>query len=234
MNYLVEVLWGLPDVLKLGHEFKILHDVKQWQTKDLADQILEVERQVRDLQGWKDRPLSKLLHSATDPTNNSRPSSYGRELFERGQHLTLFVDAHSNLVKPTVLAIRQHLLYVKFAWHAMWSTYYDMAVYFGENPDDLDPPNEQFLEAYQRLRALDQPDAVSPQDVSSAFQAGWLQDRLPGASADMKGKRPDEVFQLFDLFFNYFEEAIRMGHRNKERERKSKEREEKQKAKQDK
>ena len=267
MNYLVEVLWGIPEILRLGEDFRELQELRQWKIKDFSDQIHEVEERIRMLQSWKKRPpppnLESVLMTAqptphdggsdgTSSTGTTTPMfSPLQPLFDQPQHLVPFQHVQAHSIRPTIQTIRDRLLEVKYAWHSMWIENFETAIYFGENPDDLEPPNTSFLE--ERI-ARDSsflgpashpgptPHPPHPQVIAAAQTSAattmsqvslWSAAPLPGLSTGddattTKGKRPEEIFGLFDIFFGYFNEAVRQKNRQREREQKDRERQRKQ------
>ena len=212
LNYLVEVLWGIPEILKLPADFKKygLDDIKEYQSGDILNSISEMEKTIRKLMSTAepkmDTKLKSILAKEQDHSKNDERDEMTKVLDLVDQQLLSFKHLRSSVIDPVVQHSAARLLELKQKWQDMWSYFYDTALYFGEDPDEYQAP------------IPDTGDLISPSDIEKILAM-----QLPGKTSK---KRPEDLFRIFFEFFNHLSDAVREVRRHKAREQREKEREE--------
>lgn len=204
MNYLVEILWGIPEVASLPASFKHLKDLKTISSKDVADQIMEIDSNIREIGNWKEQNLPKnfeqaLLSDQSLPLPNT---------------LANYPIIKRDFLVPLLKQLRYQVVILKQEYNQMWTTFYETSMYFGEDPADYDPPQ---VASSNPLSNLGVPESMDVEIGTYNTQ------QLPGTQMNKPSRRPEELFTVFDTFFMYFADSLRQISRQKERERKEKE-----------
>ena len=197
MNYLVEILWGIPEMHTLGEDMRVqLEKVGTFKSRDLLEQIIEAEKKVNELRNWKAKFITTNIEEATSwaPEMDGRAPDdelmwWTRRIQKSLSVTTKFENVFNELILPTADRISFGIQLAKSEWEKMWEVFYETSMYFGENPDEYDEP--------------------------STFS-----DTIGKSSS----KRPENLFEIFALFFLYYNEAVQVAKRIKEREKRDKNR----------
>ncbi|KAI3646715.1 hypothetical protein MP228_009643 [Amoeboaphelidium protococcarum] len=226
MNYLVEVLWGVPDLIMLPDHFeKIgLLVAKDYKTTDILSSISEVQQDYEQLvqlsrQDFAMDTRMKKLIEKDDGIRNSQQSQ--KQLSQISLILGKFaVDTagveslKQQYAEPVITEMQSRLQTLYARWAQCWQACIDTALYFGENPED-----------YDIISAQEQQEAT----LSTATYKSVAD--LPGSKAK---RRWEDLFDVFHTFFVYYKEAVSQVKRHKDKERRAKERKQKQQAEQNK
>ncbi|KAI3636505.1 hypothetical protein MIR68_005450 [Amoeboaphelidium protococcarum] len=223
MNYLVEVLWGVPDLIQLPDHFENigLLVAKDYKTTDILSSISEVQQDYEQLVQLSqqdfamDTRMQKLIEKdgAIRNSQQSQQLSYISLLLGKFAVDTADVESlKQQYAEPVITEMQSRLQTLYGRWAQCWQACIDTALYFGENPED-----------YDIITAQEQQEAT----LSTASYKSVAD--LPGSKAK---RRWEDLFDVFHTFFVYYKEAVSQVKRHKDKERRAKERKQKQQAEQ--